>query len=390
MKILQNGHTLGDPMLVVRSSSQFLMESLSPFEMTIRGYRDTLSTLQISEQRYRTLIDTAQDVIYTLAPDGTIKSLNPVFEQITGFSREAWIGKHFAALVHEAHLPFAMTIFKKVLSGETPPAFELRIKSVSGEYLVGEITTTPEIEKNTVIGTFGIARDITKRLETQEQLRALARRVVNAQEEERRRIARELHDDLCQWLSGMKLSLDLLEEKLPAHIRMRNKLRGLKRQVNQRIVEVRRMSVHLRPSALDDFGLVVSLSRLCEDYDRLKKTRVIFKANGPVREHYIPEADIALYRITQEALSNIIKHAHASRASVEISDDGTTVSLSVEDNGIGFETDAPRRVNEPGKHLGLVSMRERAMLLGGSFGIESHPDAGTRICVNMPLELLHI
>ncbi|HTK83128.1 MAG TPA: PAS domain S-box protein [Bacteroidota bacterium] len=371
---------------LIQASWQFLLESLSPFEMTIRGYRETLNTLQISEERYRRLIDTARDVIFSLSPQGNIRSLNPVFEDLTGFARSQWLGKSFESRIHPDDLNFSRLIFQRILRGETPPAFELRIEAKSGEYLTGEFTTAPQFEEGEVIGAFGIARDVTERRHAQEQMRSLAKRVVNAQEEERRRLARELHDDLCQWLSGMKLSLNLLEENLPGPRTLRKTLRALKEEVNGKIGDIRRLAVSLRPSALDDFGLVVALSRLSEDCERLHKIAITFQANGPVLEHYHHEVETALYRITQEGLSNMGKHSRASRGKVSISHVGTSVTLDIEDDGIGFDKTKLEQQRIPGQGLGFVSMNERTMLLGGAFRVDSRQNGGTKIHVAIPME----
>ena len=238
-------------------------------------------------------------------------------------------------------------------------------------------------------GAFSFARDVTGRTCAQEQLRTLARRVVDAQEEERRRLARELHDDLCQWLSGMKLSLNMLEEKVARKSPLRRTLRSLKRQINQRIAEVRRTAVHLRPAALDDLGLSIALSRLCDDYRRLHAIEIRFHTSGPLANHYHPEVDTNLYRICQEALSNIAKHSRARRASIHLAQCGLMLTLAVEDDGIGMPQNDVRKTKSPGDHLGLISMRERAMLLGGTFRISSAHRQGTCIHVTLPLDLYH-
>ena len=247
LSILKDAPSHQDFLKIIESSWQFLMESLSPFEMSLRGYRDVLNTLRNSEERFRTLSDSTQDVLYSFSPDGTIRSLNPVFEEITGYDRSEWVGKSFESLVHPDDLISARSVLKRVMAGETPPAFEMRIRSKSGEYLPTEFIPTPQVLDGTVVGTFVIARDFTERNRAQDQLRALAKRVVNAQEEEGRRLARELHDDLCQWLTGMKLSLNTLEEDIPDEKTLREELCTLKEQVNQRITDVRRMSAKLRP-----------------------------------------------------------------------------------------------------------------------------------------------
>lgn len=127
--------------------------------------------LRESERRYRNLVETAPVVIFTLSKDGTITSLNPAFEKITGWSRAERLGKSFTPIIHPDDLPLAMESFQKTLRGETPPPHELRVLSKSGEYLVGEFTSTPQIENGKVVGEFGIARDITKHKKAEEALR---------------------------------------------------------------------------------------------------------------------------------------------------------------------------------------------------------------------------
>jgi len=129
--------------------------------------------LQASEERYRTLVDTASDVIYTLGLDASLTSLNPAFEKITGWKREDWLGKNFAPLVHPDDLAFAFEQFKAVLAGESP-SYELRVRRADGEYVVGEFTSTPLVEDGEVKGVFGIARDITERKKAENTIRRLA------------------------------------------------------------------------------------------------------------------------------------------------------------------------------------------------------------------------
>jgi diguanylate cyclase (GGDEF)-like protein/PAS domain S-box-containing protein len=125
------------------------------------------------DQRYQNLIEKIVDIIYTLSKDGTITSLNPAFEKITGLSADEWVGKKFAQIIHPDDLPSALEKFQCVLRGEVPPKFELRSLSKSGEYLFGEFTATPVIQDGSVVSVFGIVRDITERKQMEEQLRAL-------------------------------------------------------------------------------------------------------------------------------------------------------------------------------------------------------------------------
>src|SRR5688572_21013805 len=126
----------------IETAGDFFAESLSPFEMTHRGFREANLALRQSEERYRSLVENAKDVIYTLSPDGTITSLNPCFETITGWLPSHWLGTPLAPLVHPDDRPVALDIFQRVLRGETPPIFELRIQMKSSEYVQGEFTNT--------------------------------------------------------------------------------------------------------------------------------------------------------------------------------------------------------------------------------------------------------
>jgi len=129
--------------------------------------------LRENEERYRNLVETAPEVIYAIAEDGMITSLNTAFEKITGWSRPEWLGKSFTSLIHPDDLPLAMETFQKALRGEKTPPYELRVLSKSGDYLVGEFTSTPQIENGKVVGEFGIARDVTERKMLEERLSAL-------------------------------------------------------------------------------------------------------------------------------------------------------------------------------------------------------------------------
>lgn len=159
--------------------SYSIIEEFDEFLVTLKDiteHKKAEEALQKSESRYRMLIDTAPVVIYTInIPDGIITSLNPAFETITGWKREEWIGKSFTSLIHPDDLPLALQTTEQVSRGETPPPYELRVRTKSGNYLVGELTSTPIIENGVVVGEFGIARDITKRKRAEELLEASER-----------------------------------------------------------------------------------------------------------------------------------------------------------------------------------------------------------------------
>lgn len=182
-----------------------LEEKIEELKMDIVERKRTEEALYQSEKRYRKLAENARDVIFTLSADGTIASLNPVFEIITGLSRAEWIGKNFAQIIHPDDLPFAMERFEDVLRGETPLLFELRTLSKSGEYLVGEFMATPNIENGKVIGMLGIARDVTERKRADEEQK---KRVKELEEFYNMAIGRELR------MKELKEEIEMLKEEL--------------------------------------------------------------------------------------------------------------------------------------------------------------------------------
>jgi signal transduction histidine kinase len=207
--------------------------------------------------------------------------------------------------------------------------------------------------------------------------RDVLHRVVAAQEAERRRLARELHDETGQALTAILLGLKAVEDA-PDDGRKREAVAQLRELVRSTLQDVRQLAVELRPSALDDFGLVAALERLVETFRESTAIAVDFEA--AFTDRLPPDVETALYRIVQECLTNIVKHARASRVSIVIARKPSSVSAVIEDDGVGFE---PGTVREGG--LGLVGMRERVGLLGGRMTIESSPEAGTTCFVEVPL-----
>jgi signal transduction histidine kinase len=217
-----------------------------------------------------------------------------------------------------------------------------------------------------------VAVDLSERM-----ARDALRRVVEAQEAERRRLARELHDETGQALTSILLRLKGLEEKLTSDD-SRAAVGDLRELVVSTLQDVRRLAVELRPSALDDFGLVTALERLTESFAEQSRIPVDFESALPP-ERLPEEVETALYRIVQESLTNVVKHARARRVSVSLTRKDGSVAAVVEDDGRGFE---PAAVSEDG--FGLVGMRERIASLGGKLEIESG-EAGTTIAVEVPL-----
>ena len=227
-----------------------------------------------------------------------------------------------------------------------------------------------------------IAGVAVERKRSSKMLRLLTGKLIQAQEEERRRLARELHDGLNQQLAMLTVELGMAAKQVPESIpALREQLSRLRDRTERLTNDLRRMTHQLHPAVLEHLGLIAALRSHCCEFTENEGIAVQFRILtelGPVHR----EAAVCLYRIAQEALRNVSKHSRADEAWVEIGQDGNEIRLSIVDKGSGFDGKAPNA----GKCLGLISMRERVRLLSGSANIKSAPGEGTRVEVRVPIE----
>ena len=229
-----------------------------------------------------------------------------------------------------------------------------------------------------------LARAFNTMLEALDEVsKSRASQILHAQEEERKRIARELHDETSQVLTSLLISLALVEESATTE-EARRRVSDTRALAHQTLRAVRNLSIDLRPIALDDLGLLPALRWYIKEYQQKCGVEVEFSATG-LKERLPDEMETALYRVIQEALTNTAKHAHAHHAWVAMDERDHAVHASVRDDGQGFDAQAVLRTPWQDRGLGLGGMQERATLLGGSIVIDSQPGAGTRIEVVMPL-----
>ncbi len=212
--------------------------------------------------------------------------------------------------------------------------------------------------------------------------RSRASHILHAQEEERKRIARELHDETSQVLTSLLISLALVEESV-CDDASRERIGETRALAHQTLRAVRNISLDLRPSALDDLGLLPALRWYVKEYQQKCGVEVELTSSG-LRERLPAEMETALYRIIQESLTNTAKHGHAHRAWVTLTDDGQLMRATVRDDGVGFDATATLRKPWQDRGLGLAGMMERATLLGGAVEIDSEPGAGALMTVTIP------
>ncbi len=233
----------------------------------------------------------------------------------------------------------------------------------------------------------GVAMDITEKIEAEEALRQLPHRILEAQENERHRVARELHDGVSQLLASVRFRCQSIARHLSGHGNktVLKEIEQTKTYLERALQEVRNISHNLRPSELDDFGLISAIRSLGEQFDLRTRSTLAMKLT-PLKKRLTPELELALYRILQESLSNVEKHAKATRVEVTLEIQKADIILTVSDNGRGFEFRRRRSRKGNRSGLGLINIRERAEFIGGTVAIHSTPDEGTRIEVAVPVK----
>ena len=215
---------------------------------------------------------------------------------------------------------------------------------------------------------------------SRERLQSLSRQLVEVQEAERRGIARELHDEIGQLLTGLKLLLDMSTRVRGDAVKAR--LGEAQSLANELMTRVRELSLDLRPAMLDDLGVLPALLWHFERFTELSKVRVLFRHSGLEGQRFSPEVETAAYRIVQEALTNVARHAKVAEVAVRLWVDENTLDLRIEDRGAGFD---PEATLSAAASSGLAGMRERAALLGGRLTVTSTPGSGTQVMAELPL-----
>ncbi|HZU11834.1 MAG TPA: PAS domain S-box protein [Chloroflexota bacterium] len=342
--------------------------------------------LRESEARYRTLFENASDIVYTHDLTGNFTSINRAGADLLGYESSELLTMNIADLVPPDKLQGIQSVLDSLQHG-TPGSGEFDVKTKDGRRVNIDVNAQLLYAGGQPVGVQGIARDVTERRRAEmtrmQHARDLAARVLEAQEEERKRIARELHDETAQSLSILLAGLDVLEPRIPTDDPVLRS--GFERvyMLARRVLDgTRALSHNLRPSILDDVGLAAALQWLAGEYE-LSYGGHVDVAAPDLDGMLSPEEEVALFRIAQEALTNCGKHAHASEVHLSLSVSGSAAQLVVEDDGAGFN---PVNVPAPSRQgrLGLYGMRERAGLLGGALEITTAPQSGTRIVATIP------
>ncbi|HEY2964377.1 MAG TPA: PAS domain S-box protein [Pyrinomonadaceae bacterium] len=344
------------------------------------------AALRESEERYRELFENARDAIYVHDLDGKYISINNAAEKLSGYTREEIVGHNFSEFIASEHLKEVHERFCGKLAQKGETTYEVDVIAKDGRHVPVEVSSRAIYENGVIVGVQGTARDITERKQAQDALQMFSRQLIEAQEEERRRIARELHDQIGQVLTAVKMNLHTVQRvcdggEAAAHIKDNIEA------VDEALRLVRDLSVDLRPPLLDDLGLVTALRWYVDRY--AKRTGVVADVVVEMKdpnERFSRELETACFRIAQEALTNVARHARAGCVLVRLVKDENGLFLSVKDNGVGFNAETLRKRAPRAATLGLLGMQERAHAAGGVVEIDSRVSNGTEIRLKLPLE----
>jgi PAS domain S-box-containing protein len=340
-------------------------------------------------------VEQSASTIVITDTQGYIEYVNPGFTATSGYPAAEAIGQHTRILKSGCTPPEVYQLLWETITAGKEWRGEFHNKKKNGEFY-WELASISPIKNAAGLTTHFLAvkEDITenKKIETalrklllqleaeRERTRKQAQQLVSAQEEERRRLSRELHDEAGQALTALKISLELIQADMPENS-LHQRLGAMVNLADETLERIRVLAQNLRPASLDTVGLNPTLEGFCHDFAH--RTQLTIHYEGVDLPPISPEISISLYRFLQEALTNVIKHAGADTIWVLLQYDDDSISLSVEDNGKGFLHPATQN---PGR-IGLIGMQERIYLLGGKLDINSQPERGTRLTASIPREV---
>jgi PAS domain S-box-containing protein len=345
--------------------------------------------LRENEARKSAIMRVALDAIITIDHAGNIIELNSAAESIFTHSRAKLIGENIMEIIPPSLRPWFQDGLANHFSGERGPAvgsrIEMPVLRADKSRFYAEFTVTRIKLKGEPTFTVYI-RDITQRKRAEEELRSLPQRIIKAQEVERSRVARELHDGVNQIIASVKMRIRNAQESLPAFQAATREILGrCDKLLTDALEENRRIAHNLHPADLNNLGFADACQNFCKEFQSRTNTVVQCKIALPAKHRLPPNVELTLFRVMQEAMNNIEKYAHAKTVKLQIGIKNDSISLKIHDDGRGFD---PGKIKlhkkEKGHGLGLTNMRERALALGGTCEIESAPQKGTSIEVRIP------
>ncbi len=336
-----------------------------------------------SEKRFRLMADSAPVLMWMSGPDKLHADFNHEWLRFTGRSNEEELGEGWTHGVHPDDLQMCLHSYAYTFEARKPFSMEYRLLRHDGQYRWILDKGVPWFLENGQFGGYvGCCIDITEQKQAKAVQAELSGRLMHAHEEERTRIARELHDDISQRLALLANGIQELDHfwKPESSLQAKEQIHGLWQLTSEIAADLQQVSHQLHPSKLHYLGLASATRGLCNEFSKLHKIEVecvIRNLPASLDEN----VSLGLFRTAQESLHNVAKHSHAHLAKVELTVEESYIRLRISDDGVGFD----HRRAKDGRGLGLVSMRERLKLVGGQLSVWSHPSLGTQVEATVPI-----
>ena len=359
------------------------LQSLIGVVADITDRKEAELAAQESEQRFRLVANTAPVMIWMSGLDKLCEYVNQPWLDFTGRPLEAELGNGWAEGIHSEDVRVCLDTYMGAFDHREPFQMQYRLRRHDGEYRWLLDVGVPRFDSNgTFAGYIGSSLDITDRKVAEEALATIGRRLIEAHEEERTWIGRELHDDINQRLALLAVELDQWGNESPLSRRVLDRLRHAKQRITEISMDVQALSHRLHSSKLDYLGLAIATKSFCKELSEKTHVEIAF-SHAEIPSTLPKEVSLCLFRVTQEALQNAVKYSGVHTFSVDLRGTPDSIELTVADTGRGFEEqDALSR-----QGLGLISMRERLQIVHGEFQIRSKPGAGTTIYARVPLKM---
>ncbi len=371
------------------------------YEGTVENITERMQAdeaLRKSEQQLSVIYDSIGDVLYYMAvePDDCFRflSINQSFLDVTGLTEEQIVGKRIEEVIPEPSVWMVRDNYKKAIEENRIVRWEETSEYPTG-VKIGEVSIAPIFDDNGICThLIGSVHDITERKQAEmllkkneTELRELSAKLIHVQEEDRKQLSRELHDELGQALTAIHLDVSFLERNCPADVPaiIKDRLTEIGRITDSMIKQLRQMTLDLRPAMLDDLGLEPTLQWYMDMFRHRTNTNVILDIKG-LEERLPADMEVSFYRIIQEALTNTAKYADASRVTITITKKHSYIKIMVTDNGKGFDYKAYSERKQKDHGAGLLGIRERINILNGRFAIETQLGKGTKLKIKIPLK----
>ena len=342
--------------------------------------REAVEALQESRQSLRHVIDTIPTMAWSLTPEGRVDFVNRFWLEYTGLTLETALEAP-NQVVHQDDVARAVATWIENRAAARSFEDELRLRRADGQYRWFLVRTVPLKGKDgTVIKWYGTGTDIEERKRAEEALRAMSRQLVALQESERRRLASELHDRVGQTLTAIRIDLDMIRTRLDQHddAVIRERADDALELIDSAFEAAEGVMYELRPPLIDEYGLLASLQWYARKFS--ERTGIDVEVRGAEQWRSTPELELTLFRIAQEALTNVAKHARARQVEIGLDYSDGYCTMSVRDDGVGFDS-AFGGPHAGDAGLGMVTMRERSQAVGGQFEVRATPGKGTLLTV---------